>query len=274
MPLHLNSITNNSGDSELLAAILQDELQACDSVYVDPTRKYIHMTKNIVDLHSGNGIGKYVFTVLIRDDALEVLDLDIVWNNPAATEIHFLERRNESSDANEYYDAETADSEQHFQLETVSRHVLADERLDDMTIKAFISAFPFELNIFPDMDSFNRHMGFDHVINVADTGLTVGGLSDTFLAPGNIIKRDSEDETFSFVVGTIREYSDVQIKIGKQYLSFVLAQVETAFGTIPVGMGRDVFDIAEIKNSCIVAMNADIKADLAKPGDYQSGNKK
>ena len=36
--------------------------------------------------------------------------------------------------------------------------------------------------------------------------------------------------------------------------------------TIP--QGKDVFDLSGLKKNAIIAMNADIKADLAKAGDF------
>ena len=42
MPLHLDSITNNSQDSSLIAWILQSGTQECDSAFATPDKKYIH----------------------------------------------------------------------------------------------------------------------------------------------------------------------------------------------------------------------------------------
>ena len=44
MPLHLDSITNNSQDSSLIAWILQSGTQECDSAFATPDKKYIHNT--------------------------------------------------------------------------------------------------------------------------------------------------------------------------------------------------------------------------------------
>lgn len=42
MPLRLDSITNNSQDSSLIAWILQSGTQECDSAFATPDKKYIH----------------------------------------------------------------------------------------------------------------------------------------------------------------------------------------------------------------------------------------
>lgn len=77
------------------------------------------------------------------------------------------------------------------------------------------------------------------------------------------------DESYSFVVGKVVSYQDVEIALGETVLSFVLAKVDTALGVIPVAMSRDVFELEKLEVGCIIAMNADIKADLAKDEDFK-----
>lgn len=67
------------------------------------------------------------------------------------------------------------------------------------------------------------------------------------------------------VVGTVASFRDVSVDFGGVVLNFMIAQVKTAFGTIPVAIGREVFDVKKLKVGTLVAMNADIKADLAAP---------
>lgn len=269
MPLHLGAITNNSEKSSLLAAILQEKLDQANAVFVDPTRTYIHLSSDIHDLISNETIGKFVYTMKVGEKAIEILDIDIIWSNPIAADVHFLNLREGSSDSNEYYDAETVDTEQHFQLETVSRHIIGDAALEESNRKVYVSAFPFELTVFENIDALNLFFGFDHVIRIGDTDMQVGGLSETFLAPGSVLRGgEAQNESYSFVVGTVKVCREVLIELGNAKLGFVLAQVETGLGTIPVSMGRDVFDLKNLKAGCLIAMNADIKADLAAPGDY------
>ena len=45
---------------------------------------------------------------------------------------------------------------------------------------------------------------------------------------------------------------------------------ESKTGVVPAAMGRDVFDIEKLKPGMVVAMNADVKADLSKPEDFKS----
>ena len=67
-----------------------------------------------------------------------------------------------------------------------------------------------------------------------------------------------------------RKMAFLRIRFGKYILDFVLAQVRTAMGIVPVAMGRDVFDIEKLKPGMIIAMNADVKVDLSKPEDFKS----
>jgi hypothetical protein len=57
--------------------------------------------------------------------------------------------------------------------------------------------------------------------------------------------------------------------MGITRLDFVLAQVRTALGIIPVAMGRDAFNIEGIRPGKVLAMNAYVKADLARPEVFQ-----
>lgn len=268
MPLHLNSITNDSRNAETLAWILQDGVDECDSVFITEDRKYLHIRGPIKDLRSGEKIGQIIYTLKMKEDALEVLDIDMVWNNDRPTKLRFNTLRAGSSDANEYYEAETADDEQHLEVETVNRHTTHEELLDTER-EVYVSAFPFSLTVFSGIDAFNEWAGFKEERSIVDTGLKIGGFAETFMMPGGLLDPNKkQDESYSFIIGKVVSYRDVEIAFGKTVLPFVLAQVETGLGIIPISMGRDVFNLSELKNGCIIAMNADIKVDVAKEGDY------
>ena len=273
MPLHLNSITNDSRNSELLAWILQEGMNACDSIFITEDQKYFHIRCNIMDRLSGDVIGKMVYTLLHGDKAIEVLDLDIVFNNKGPSVISFIELKDGSSDSNEYYEAEVVEGGQHFELETVNRHVIA-ENLIDTEREVYVSAFPFALSVYEDMDAFDAWAGFKKDISVGDTGLKVGGFSEKFMMPGGMTNPNKRsDERYSFVVGRVVSFKDVEVAFGKKVLPFVLAWVDTALGVIPVPMSRNVFDLENLKVGCIIAMNADIKVDVAKDDDFKYPNK-
>lgn len=272
MPLHLNSITNDSQKAEPLAWILQKGIDECDSIFITEDQKYFHIRCNIMDRLSGDAIGRIVYTILHGEKALEIQDLDIVWNNDIATLLQFNTRRCGSSDSNEYYEAETVDEGQPLEIETVNRHVVSADILDTER-EAYISAFPFELSVYDDINAFNKWAGFNREITVGDTDLKVGGFSESFMMPGGLLNADREsNESYSFVIGKVVSYRDVEIAFGETIYPFVLAQVDTALGVIPVSMGREVFDLEKLQVGCIIAMNADIKADLAKDEDFKYPN--
>lgn len=60
----------------------------------------------------------------------------------------------------------------------------------------------------------------------------------------------------------------LKISFGDVSWDFVLAHIHCALGTVPAAMGREVFDLSGLAPNTIVAMNADVKADLSKPDDF------
>lgn len=240
-------------------------MDGCESIFVDKEGKYLHIRRNIYDEIGGDQIGKVCYTIKILEDKLEVLGLDITMDNDTPSLLRFNKRYDNSSDSNEYYEVEMVEVGAHLQIETVNRHVVREDLIDTER-EVFVSAFPFELNIFPDIDALNDKLGFKPV-KIKGIDIMCHGLSDKFAAPAGALS-DSE-EKYSFVVGTVVSFRDAEIAFGDVRLPFVLAKVDTALGVIPVVMGREVFDIAEIKEGCIVGMNADIKVDLATDEDFQ-----
>ena len=274
MPLHLNSITNDAHNTALLSYILGPAFQNVNSGYATPDKLRFVGRSEMIDRISGDVIGHFVYSIWsnLKEHRNEIQDLDITLCNSNPTSVHFLERLQKSEDATDYYDAETADSEQHFQLETVNKYAVYKD-LTDTTRDVFISAFPFELSIYDSIDAFNKHLGFKKNKPIGKTGFKTSGLSETFLSPGGILSKDYSNEVFSMVVGTVASFRDVSVDFGGVVLNFMIAQVKTAFGTIPVAIGREVFDVKKLKVGKLVAMNADIKADLAAPEVFRREKK-
>ena len=273
MPLHLNSITNDCQKAKPLAWILQEGMNACDSVFITDDQKYFHIRCNIPDRLSGQAIGKIVYTILHGETALEIKDLDIVWNNEVPTMLQFNTLRDGSSDSNEYYEAETVDEGRHLVIETVNRHVVSGDLLDTKRA-VFASAFPFELSIYEDINAFNEWVGFKEAKTVGHTGLKVSGFSEHFMMPGGIYDDEKQcDGNYSLIMGSVLSYREVEIAFGETIYPFVLAQVDTALGVIPVSMGRDVFDLENLRAGCVVAMKANVKADVARESDFTYPNR-
>lgn len=274
MPLHLNSITNDSRNAQTLAWLLTDGMDGCDSLFITEDKKYLHIRRKFTDLRSKELIGQIVYTLKVTEKGLEILDLDLIWNNALPTTLRFITLRKGSSDSNEYYEAETVPGEQHLELETVNRHAVKGDLIHTER-EVFVSAFPFSLTVFQDIDAFNQWVGFGKERKIGDTGIKIGGLAETFMMPGGLFDPEKkEDESYSFIIGKVVSYRDVEIAFGETVLPFVLAQVETGLGTIPVSMGREVFDLSELEIGCIIAMNADIKADVANPEAFSQAEGK
>ncbi len=267
MPMHFNSITNNDQSPELLAWLLREGMEECNSVFISEDKRYFHLQRNIIDRLSSNVIGKTVYTIKHGETMLEVLDVDITLANEIPTSIQFNTLRPGSSDANEYYEAEV-DNGGHLELETVNRHTRNSE-LVGKELEAFVSIFPFELSIFENIEEFNKWAGFDKEISVGGTDFKVGGFSEHFIMPGGMLGTEKRpDESCSFLIGTVVSFRSVEIAIGEIVLPFVLAQVDTALGVVPVAMGPEVFDLSKLHPGSVVAMNADVKADLSKKDDF------
>ncbi len=262
MPLHLQSITDGDQNAGHIACLLEYARDATDSVFVSKDR-YLHSSIGLTDSISGERFGEVVYTMKIEEErkTLSVLDLDIVLADPGRTALRFLKLRDGSSDANEYYDAEVAGGTGHLEVETVHRHII-DGELTDTVREAGISAFPFELNVFDGIEAFNRWAGYDRERPIADTGLTVHGFSERFIMPGIITGREKDGESYTFLLGKVVEYRDVVWRLGECDLGFVIARIDTALGIIPAAMSRSVFDLSGLAPGKLVAMNADIKADL------------
>ena len=271
MPLHLDSITNDNRDSSLLAWMLQEGMNDCDAIFISEDHLFFHIQKNIVDLITNDVIGRLIYTIKNNEErkTLEVLDLDIVLNNPNPSTLRFLDLRS-GSEANEYYEVETLEDEQHLEIETVNRHTEPGDLLKTER-NVYISVFPFQLSVYESINEFNKWAGFEKPVTVGNTDLKVGGFSETFTMIGGMFEgKGDREEHYSFMLGTIESFRDVKIAFGETILDFVIASVNTALGVVPVTMGREVFDLSNLSQGCIVAMNADVKADIALPGVFKS----
>ena len=264
MPIHLQSLTAKSNDSGLLAALLQGALDHSDAAVISEDQNYIQMAQFLVDVLSGQRIGKLVYTMYRSADekSLNVLDLDITLDSESTTELQFLEKLPASSDANEYYDVEATYEGQRLQVETVNRYLIRQE-IENTTQTVRTSAFPFRLTVYKDLDELNQELGFSgHRGEEPD--MEELRLHEHFAAPGSLSQDDAlKGETFSVIVGTVRSVRDVEVRFGKTKIPFVIAQVDSALGLLPTAMGRDVFDLDGLVPGAAVIMYSDIKADFA-----------
>lgn len=266
MPLHFGSITQDSQDSRLLEYLIHDGLDGADVYLASKDKKYLHVARYMRDSVSGDRIGKIVYTLFNDHErkTLQILDIDIVLDGGQVTQLNFLQKLPDSSDANEYYDVEVVDGQQHLRIETVNRHCVDGEILGS-TQEVLASAFPFRLSIHEDIDALNRELGFkERPIRLGDTEMKMGGLSPTFAAPSDVFHNQEFDgEVFSYVIGVVKSTRDVTIEFGERSLPFTIVLLESALGSLPTAVSREVFDLEELAPGKVISMFADIKADFA-----------
>ena len=266
MPLHLKALTEQNS-SKILAWILQEELQSSNDAFAQSNKRYFLGTTPLVDKKTGKQIGKYVFTFFsnIEMQRNEILDLDIVLDNDAPVELSFSTKLKQSSEANEYYEVVTIDTEQHLIVETVNRYVIKSE-IEGENISIFASAFPYELTVFDDERAFNKFCGFENAVEVANTGMFVHGLGTNFISPGGVFsgKANDDEAPWSFVVGVVEGFSEVTISFGENKHEAYIIYLKTAIGTLPTLAGKEMFDMQGLSKGKIIGMNAYIKANFVK----------
>lgn len=272
MPLRLQSIQRGQAELGFLTFVGRQNPEAWEAkIHNKGTdgEQYSHYTYFMRDASSGECIGKLVVTVhhavkrkglFKKETENKLIDMDLTIDSGEAIDMRFLNRLPGSSGANEYYDVELA-GHQRFQVETVNRHSITGS-IEGKTQKVKASAFPFMLTVYDSLDAMNE------ALHVKEIFGTKEGLAPDFAAPGSaaieIFKLPGNaNEISSFLVGTVKSVKDVEVKLGGMKLSFALVRMETALGTLPVAMGRSVFNIEKIAPGKIVAMLADIKADFA-----------
>lgn len=273
MPLHLNSLMDDRQADDLIGWILTKGMDEYDSLCVSPDNRFIHFQCPIPDAVSGEPIGRLVYTVAIEEQrkALKILDIDIVFQNPSSVQLQFLSLLEGSSDANEYYEAEVVSEGQHLEIETVNRHAAEEELLHNKR-EVFISVFPFQLSIHKSMDAYNKAAGFGRKKKVGESGFEFKGLSEHFIMPALTLSSQNRKEHYSFLIGKVLSFREVEAVFGPKRIRFVLAQLDTGLGVVPVGMSRDVFDLSKLKVGRIVVMKADIKADVSTRDAFTSSS--
>ncbi len=264
MPMRLEALTERETD-KIFSWIVNNELQEGDDVFARRDGRFFLASRPIRDAGSGDRIGKYVFTFSAPDGdgPVELIDLDLVLSGGAPTALTFEKRLPASSDANEYYEVFTAGTEQCLIVETVDRHA-ADGEIEGTTRPVRLSAFPFRLRVFEDRTAYDRAMGFEAPVEIADPGIRVGGLDVTFLCPGGAASSpDAEEEAlWSVAAGEIVSLREVTIAFGGIARDAVLAVLRTGVGELPALVGKETFDTAALAVGRIALMHACIKADF------------
>ena len=195
MPVHLDSIIPEERGVNAFAALLsQDFLNTPETIYISEDKKFMHLGSSLLDASDGAAIGDVVFTIEIKEDMLEILDIDITLRGGAPISLRFENKLPWSSDSNEYWAAFTDENEQAVEIETVYRHAVYSELLN--TVQPVIaSAFPFRVEVFEDLAAASKAYGFDHPIKVPVLGddFEVSFYSPTFSSPGSLFRKEGSD---------------------------------------------------------------------------------
>ncbi|MDD6358329.1 MAG: hypothetical protein PUG15_09630, partial [Bacteroidales bacterium] len=101
-------------------------------------------------------------------------------------------------------------------------------------------------------------------VEVRNTGRFVQGLSTQFTMPGGLLDKDSDEDPWTFIVGTIKNYTAVTIAFGDISYEAYVVHLETALGELPTLVGRELFDTTNIAAGKIVGMKACIKVNFVQ----------
>ena len=270
MPLHMDAFIPETLQNHFFADLLQSGIQKATAVISSRDKSFVVLRTGITDQFTGQEIGDINYTLYNNDDAkcMEVYGLDITLRGSDPASIKFLTRLPGSDDVTEYYEAECYLETQVFELETVNRFAV-DEALIGSVQTVHFSVFPYKVDVFDDITAFNAWAGFAEGVRMGDTEIFVDGYSETFMMPGGTANpAKKEDEHFTYLLGKVLSFADVEVSFGEMPIQFIIAQVRTGLGVVPVAMHREQFDLTHLHEDSILAMFADISADLSTEKDW------
>ncbi len=264
MPLHLESFIPEGKFNNTIPAILEGARSA-EPLYISEDGMIIHSRKRMKDARTGEEFGSIVYTLKMDGSKkkLSKIDIDIVIDNENKTKLKLLNKLPASSQANEYYDAEVVGQGGHLQLETVNRNACKEEILVTEQ-EVFISAFPFYVEAYNDMGEFNKKFGLEREISVGDKQIRCNGYADDFMAPASLFQMGTEsNETYTYFFGKVLKIREVESEDFGNKVSFLIVDVDSGMGVIPVVMSRDCFNLDELAVGKVLEIKADIKADFS-----------
>jgi hypothetical protein len=138
---------------------------------------------------------------------------------------------------------------------------MIEKEIHNTEVEAYISAFPFRLTVFDNIEEFNNFAGFENPIKIGNTEYTVNGYSETMLAVGGAVNSDI-NEPCSFIIGKVKGYKDIKTTIGEIPITMTIIKLETEIGIIPVASSREIFDLSKLEKDKIIVVFADVKINL------------
>lgn len=165
-----------------------------------------------------------VITLIVRKDNIELVDSDIVLLSDKKIKLHFEEKLEQSSEANEYYMVYDLESERHFDIETVNRYCIKEE-LEESDRDAYLSAFPFQLDLYENEEEMNKALGMGEEVDIPRIGKKVIGMDPKMMSDGRVMT--GSNESCSFIIGQVKDYKDVEVDIANNIIKFKIIDLET-----------------------------------------------
>lgn len=256
MPLRQESYLKDKKQNKFLSDALTLAIKRGELVYSSKNANFFMNEYELKDKKTGLYYG-FIFSLLKVNEEkkhLELMDLDMTIKNLKTDNIHILERLPASGEANEHYMAET-DDDTHFIIETVNRHAVWDENIENKKMNPNLSAFAFRISIHDSIDEYNSKLDNFPVDSKAGK---VTGFADTFAMPA-----DYDTKTpYTYFLGTVEKIVDVYTRLLYTALDFSIIYANTFFGLLPIVASKKVFDLSKIEKGKLVEVCADIKADF------------
>lgn len=253
MPLHFNSISNNL-TKKTFNWMVKNTVENNKEMHVTEDERFIHCWTDLIDEISGKPVGELVATFENIEGTMQLLDFDMTLNNDEPIEVEFVMKHAESSNANEYYQVEIIGKSHRINIETVKRHII-DEELADTSRAVKLSAFPFALSVYENVEDLNKQFWPEDGIKVAGMEKANIGFADNYAGCS------FDGEIYSMIIGKVERFQEIRFVADKNY-EFLIVWIRSAVGILPVAMSREVFELDELEVGKTIAMNADIKADL------------
>lgn len=256
MPLRQESYFKEKDGKRFLGDALTSAVKRGELVYSSKGANFFMNEYELKDKKTGLYYG-FIFSLLKVNEEkkhLELMDLDMTIKNLKTDDIHILERLPASGEANEHYMAKTEDGS-HFIIETVNRHAVWDENIEDKTMNPNLSAFAFKINIHNSIDEYNSKL--DNFPVESKVG-KVTGFADTFTMPAD---QDTK-APYTYFLGTVEKIVDVHTRIRYSALDFSIIYANTFFGLLPIVASKKVFNLSKLEKGKLVEVCADIKADF------------
>ena len=217
--------------------------------------KYLMYEYPLKDQRTGKEFGLITDLVKVEKDKLKVCYCDLTISTKPKR-IHLYKRLPASDEIKEYYLAEdTSCHTPPFVVETVNRHAVRDEKLEDSDVNVGISAFAGKVLVYDNLDEYNKH--FDFFPMDTPEGQVVG-FSRDFV----ITNDEDSDDPYTIFLGEVLSTKDVKVKLTENEIEFSIIEVDCFLGTLKVVAGRDCFDLSKLEKGKLLEISAWIKADF------------